>query len=209
MRRTELAEHPDRRRWNTRYLQRPPTFEPHPLVDAALAAGCPTGPVLELACGRSGSALALAATGRRVVAVDIADLALTQLTTEARRRGLAELIEPVAADVPAHDPGTRCHALVLATSYWDATAFRSACAAVLPGGLIGWEALADSPETDRPERPWHVRHGELSTRLPGGFEVLAEELIVSGRRRSTRLLARAGSADTSTQRADTREGTGG
>ena len=50
----------DAARWNARYAEGAPTFEPHPFVAEAFAAGFPEGPVLELACGRSGSALALA-----------------------------------------------------------------------------------------------------------------------------------------------------
>ncbi|MQA09137.1 MAG: methyltransferase domain-containing protein [Pseudonocardiaceae bacterium] len=180
-----MRAHPDRIRWNERYAADQPCFTPHPLLAEALSAGFPAGPVLELACGRSGSALALAARRRTVVAVDVSDLALTQLAGEADRRGLRGYLECVEADVPSYDPGRRRFGLVLATLYWDPAAFRAGCEAVLPGGLIGWEALA----ADEP-RQWRVSHGELGAGLPADFEVLTEALVISGRRRSTRLLAR-------------------
>ncbi|WP_201776667.1 class I SAM-dependent methyltransferase [Allosalinactinospora lopnorensis] len=186
----ELRDHPDRLRWNARYRSEGPIFAPHPLVAAAFAAGLPAGPVLELACGRSGSALELAAAGRAVIAVDVSDLALAQLEEEAERRGLGERVDCVSADVPSYDPGGERFALVLASLYWDPDAFRSACRAVLPGGLLGWEALALPEGAAGEHRPWHVAHGELGTRLPPGFDVLAEEAVSSGRRRSTRVLAR-------------------
>ena len=54
---------------------------------------CPRGPVLELASGPSGSALAAAAAGRNVTAVDVSDVALDMLAAEAQRRGvLGDLI---------------------------------------------------------------------------------------------------------------------
>lgn len=187
----DLQGHPDRERWNARYAAEPPRFEPHPLVAAALAAGMPDGPVLELACGRSGSALALAAAGRRVTAVDISDLALRQLRAEARRRNLDDLLECVLADVPSYDPGRERYALVLATHYWDAAAFDAACGAVAPEGLLGWEALAYQPGVDTEPGPWRVVHGDLSARLPARFVVLEETAQQAGTRRSTRLLARA------------------
>jgi hypothetical protein len=57
-----LAGHPDRLRWNARYRGNfVPSFRPHPLAERALALGLPAGPVLDLACGPSGSALLLAA----------------------------------------------------------------------------------------------------------------------------------------------------
>lgn len=182
-----LRDHPDRQRWNARYESEQPIFTPHPLVAAVLAVGLPDGPVLELACGRSGSALELAATGRGVVAVDISDVALSQLAAEAQRRGLASRIDVVLADVPSYAPGRERFALVLATYYWDADAFRAGCAAVLPGGLIGWEALSPAPGETR--RPWDVPHGELGAQLPERFTVVDERLVESRSRRSTRLLA--------------------
>lgn len=185
----ELREHPDRLRWNARHGSAEPSFQPHPLVSAALAAGLPDGPVLELACGRSGSALELAAAGRGVVAVDVSDVALSQLAAEADRRGLAARIACVLADVPSYDAGRERFALVLATYFWDAAAFRAGCAAVLPGGLLGWEAR--SPGPDGPGRPWLVVHGTLSAQLPERFDVLDERPVVTAAHRSTRLLARA------------------
>lgn len=145
----------------------------------------PDGPVLELASGRSGSAVALAAAGRRVIAVDASDVALDQLAREADRRGLSDRIECVAADVTTYDPARNRFALVLTTRFWDADAFRRGCAAVAPGGLLGWEALAAEEA-----RRWHVTHGSLGDGLPDGFAVLAERLLSPGNRRWTRLLAR-------------------
>lgn len=187
-----LRDHPDRRRWNARYRDAPaPDFEPHPLVSRAASAGFPAGPVLELACGRSGSALALAESGREVLAVDVSDLALSQLMAEAERRGLAAKITTEVADVPSYHAGDEGFALVLATRYWDEAAFESGCAAVMDGGLIGWEALVRRPGTD-PEStpPWEVEPDSLSARLPAGFELLDEQTIDAGGRPTTSVLAR-------------------
>jgi hypothetical protein len=182
-----LGGHPDRLRWNERYRAQPPDFAPHPLVAEALAAGLPQGPVLELACGRSGSALALAAAGRTVVAVDVSDMALRQLADEARRRGLAEHLEVIAADAASYRPTLSRYALVLATRFWDPTAFRAGCAAVMPGGLLGWEALAAD---DHDRSPWRISHSELGAGLPPGFQVLDERALRAGQHHVTRLLAR-------------------
>ncbi len=123
--------------------------------------------------------------------MDISDLALAQLAAEARRRGLADRIECIEADVSSFDPGRQRYALVLATHFWDPAAFDAACRAGMPGGLLGWEALAIGPEADGSPQPWRIEHGDLSARLPPRFTVLDETLVVSGDKRSTRLLARA------------------
>ncbi|EID55496.1 class I SAM-dependent methyltransferase [Saccharomonospora xinjiangensis] len=162
----------DAARWNARYAATPPAFEPHPLVKQACGVGFPDGPVLELACGRSGSALALAARGRRVLAVDTSDVALRQLRTEAHRRGLGGQLWCVLADARAFVPVRGAFGLVLATLFWDAAVFRSAREAVAPGGLLAWEALAESGEAGATR--FRVRPGQLAAELGERWEILAE-----------------------------------
>ncbi len=190
---TRESWYDDAARWNTRYTNHPPTFEPHPLVARALAAGVPDGPVLDLACGRSGSALTLAERGRRVLAVDVSDVALHQLRAEARRRGLGDRVWCVRADLRTFVPAPRTFTLVLATLFWDATAFRAAREAVAPGGLLGWEALAATAGVGSTR--FRVRPGELSAALDERWEVLAEDIGEGGcesrRRETCRVLARA------------------
>ena len=133
--------HPDRVRWDARYAARSaPSFRPHPLAVRALALGLPDGPVADLACGPSGSALLAAERGRRVTAVDVSEAALGLLGDEARRRGLGHLITLVQADLPAWSPEPRSHALVLCTGFWLAAAFAAAASAVADGGLGDWQA---------------------------------------------------------------------
>lgn len=179
----------DRVRWNGRYRQRTPSFTPHPLVAHAAEAGLPSGPVLELACGPSGSALTLAAGGRAVTAVDVSDVALEQLRTEAERRGLAARLTCVRADAGA---ALSAHAgpwaMVLATLFWDAGVFTAAAGAVAPGGLLAWEALRapDEPSRDAPH-PYRVPHGQPARLLPDRFTVAWQ----AAGETTTRLLARA------------------
>ena len=110
--RDPLADHPDRRRWNARYDGQAQSFEPHDLAAAAAALTPPDGPVLELACGPSGSALAAAAAGRHVTAVDVSDVALRLLRAEAGRRGLLGRIDIVHADLVTWRPAAAQYALV-------------------------------------------------------------------------------------------------
>jgi SAM-dependent methyltransferase len=190
---TELAGHPDRLRWNARYCDGfVPSFAPHPLAVQLLDLALPPGPVLELACGPSGSALCWAAAGRTVTAVDISDVALGMLTAEALRRGLAHLIRPLQADLGALRPEAAVYAAVLSTAYWDRGVFAVAAAAVAPGGLLGWEALTGGARRHRPGLPsqWCVTGGQPASLLPAGFQVIEQRDIVSDRSARRRLLAR-------------------
>ena len=180
--------HPDRLRWNARYAEGfVPSFTPHPLAVLALATGLPDGPVADLACGASGTALLFAASGRHVTAVDISELALGMLGDEACRRGLDHLITLVHADLAAWRPRPRCHALVLCTGFWSRDVFAAAAEAVAAGGLLAWEAFTAEARRTRPGLPldWCLGPGEPAALLPAGFTVL-EQSDVPGRTGATR-----------------------
>jgi SAM-dependent methyltransferase len=176
--RTGLSGHPDRQRWNARYEGAPAaSFEPHPLAVTALSMALPAGPVADLACGPSGSALLAAAAGKRVTAVDISEVALDQLAHEARRRGLSGPITLVHADLGAWHPQPGSFALVLCTGYWDSAVFVAAAQAVASGGLLGWEAFTAAARRVRPTLParWCLGPGEPASLLPSGFDVVSQQ----------------------------------
>jgi SAM-dependent methyltransferase len=171
----ELQGHPDRERWNARYASgHGGSFEPHPLALRALALRLPDGPVADLACGPSGSALLVAAAGRRVTAVDVSDVALSLLATEAGRRGLDSLITLVQADLLTWRPDQGRYALVLCTGYWDRSVFAAAARVVADDGLLAWESLTADARRLRPglSADWCLQPGEPASLLPSEFTVL-------------------------------------
>jgi SAM-dependent methyltransferase len=191
--RPDLAANPDRLRWNGKYSgEFAPSFTPHPLAVRALSTALPAGPVLELACGPSGSALHAAAAGLMVTAVDVSDVALRLLANEAARRGLTDLVDLVQADLAPYRPAAASFALVLCTGFWDRRVFAAGAASVAPGGLIGWEALTADARQLRPGLPadWCVTGDEPASLLPSGFDVLEQRDIISEHSAKRRLLAR-------------------
>jgi SAM-dependent methyltransferase len=191
----EFADNPDRLRWNERYAssERRPSFAPHQLAELAFQLPLPEGPVLELACGPSGSALLAACRGRRVTAVDVSDVALGMLAEEARRRRVDEMLTLVAADVTTWRPPAGVgYALVLCTRYWDRGVFGVAADVVATDGLLGWEALTLAARRDHPRMPddWCLRAGEPANLLPPGFDVVGQEDIGPEPAVRRRLLAR-------------------
>jgi SAM-dependent methyltransferase len=186
-----LAGHPDRERWNARYAASDAvSFEPHPLAVRAMALRLPDGPVADLACGPSGSALLAAAAGRRVTAVDISDVALALLAAEASRRGLARLITMVQADLGTWCPEPGGYALVLCTGYWDRAVFATATGAVTADGLLGWESLTAEARRERPGlcAGWCVNPGEPAALLPPWFAVLDQHDVPSAAHGAKRVL---------------------
>jgi SAM-dependent methyltransferase len=183
------AAHPDQLRWNERYAARQPDFRPHPLAVAALALRLPEGPVLELACGPSGSALLAAAAGRQVDAVDVSDVALEQLAAEAGRRGVLDRLRLVQADLESWSAEHR-YAIILCTGYWERGTFESALPAVAPGGVLAWEALTTQARAGRPSLPaaWCLEPGQPAALLPASFTLLESGDVPGQPRR--RMLAR-------------------
>ena len=185
--------HPDRIRWNARYAAGfEPSFTPHPLAVRALSMDLPDGPVADLACGPSGSALLAATRGRRVTAVDVSEVALGLLGDEARRRGLGRLVTLVHADLSAWSPEPRSYALVLCTGFWDTAVFAAAIHAVADGGLLAWEAFTAEARRSRPALPpqWCLAPGEPASLLPPDFTVI-DQSDESGRERRQMLARRA------------------
>lgn len=186
-----LADHPDRVRWNARYRRGfSASFKPHPLVLRVMSMPLVAGAVLDLASGPSGSALYAARAGRSVLAVDASDVALELLGREAGRRGLAGLVSPVQADLGVWRPAADAYALVLCTSYWDRALFPAAVLAVVPGGLLAWEAYTVAARRSKPgfARGWCLEPGEPACLLPDGWLVLSQADSADGSKR--RLLAR-------------------
>jgi hypothetical protein len=171
------GEHPDRLRWNAKYTgDFVPSFAPHPLARRALSMELPDGPLAELACGPSGAVLLAAASGRRVTAVDVSEVALGLLADEARRCGLGHLITPVHADLSGWHPAERSYALVLCTGFWDLATFDAATAAIADGGMVAWEAFTVEARPSRPHLPaqWCLGPGEPAVLLPPDFTLLEQ-----------------------------------
>ena len=186
----ELTGHPDRLRWNPRYQGSSPSFEPHPLAVRALALPLPDGPVADLACGASGSALLAASAGRQVTAVDVSELALSLLAGEAGRRGLGNMITVVQADLRAWTPDPDGYALVLCTGYWDQAVFGTAAGAVAAGGVLAWQAFTTEARRARPAlcAHWCLDPGQPASLLAADFDVLDQHDLPNHQRGTMRLL---------------------
>jgi SAM-dependent methyltransferase len=179
------GDQPDRVKWNARYATGfAPSFTPHPLATRSLTLNPPAGPVADLACGPSGTALLAAAHGRHVTAVDVSEVALGLLGAEARRRGLGDLITLVHADLSAWQPERRFYALVLCTGFWATAVFTAAVGAVAEGGLVAWEAFTAEARLSRPSLPseWCLAPGEPASLLPPGFTLLDQSDVPSPER---------------------------
>lgn len=192
-----MAKSKDQEKWNLRYSEQTDARETEPsdLLTRVLSAKPPEGPVLELACGISGNALALAEAGREVLAVDISDVALGYLADEAARRGISERIACVQADLGVWRPSAgRCYAVVISVMFWDPVVFDYASRTVIQGGILAWQAFAAGQVRYRPSiRPEIcLGPGEPACMLSKEYDVIYEQDVDDGHRVYRQMIARRG-----------------
>ena len=136
-----------------------------------LRAAAREGPVLDVACGAGRHALAAAALGARVVAMDRDRAALALLGAAARARLLP--VHPVRTDletphgIPAR-PGV--FAVILVFRFLFRPLAPAIAAALRPGGLLLYETFLEDPRPDAPgprSPAFRLAPGELPRLFPG------------------------------------------
>ncbi len=193
--RSPFDSHPDRVKWNDRFSNPKGfwTLGSSGLLKRVLAEGIPEGQVLELACGISGNALALARADRDVLAVDVSDVALEQVYKEAEKQETASHLTCIQADLNTwRPPVSQTYALIICVMYWEEAVFDYALKAVADDGLIAWQGFSLDQLRYRPSQKaaWCFKAGEPAARMPETFTVLYEEDIDDGHRAIRRMIAR-------------------
>lgn len=126
----------------------------------------PRGEALDLACGRGGNALALAAAGLATEAWDISPVALQQLQALARGAGVA--VRTRACDLLL-EPLPRAHFDVIAVGHYLERELCAAIAAALrPGGLLFYQTFNRAlPAGQGPSNPaFTLAENELPQLFP-------------------------------------------
>ena len=186
--------------WDERYSRGDyATLEPSPLLARAVEwCGRDAGRALDVACGAGRHALALAAQGFRVTAVDASRVGVELLRERARARGLE--VDARVADLERGEFEIEPEAfdLVCDFYYLQRDLFPALRAGVRPGGLfVAAIHLVDEDPRARPMNPdFLLAPGELRAEFDGWDILHARE--TSGRdtdagqhtRRSAELIAR-------------------
>ena len=149
----------DADKWNQRYRNRTVADQPpHPLVLRA-ADLLPPGRALDVACGLGRHALALAARGWHVTAVDVSSVALSRLTE-------SELIETVHADLSSNELALSpaSYDLIVMTNYLQRDLFDALKQAVRVNGLFVAviALLDDDPQVKAMNPAFLLQPGELA-----------------------------------------------
>lgn len=106
-----------------------------------------SGDALEIACGLGANALLLAGHGLRTHAWDISPIAIGQLQSVAKERGLAAL-EGEARDVLARPPGPQRYDVIVVSHFLERALAPHIVAALRPGGLLFYQTFTRSRVSD-------------------------------------------------------------
>ena len=186
--------------WDARYRkQASEAPQPCPLL-AAYAHLLPTqGRALDLACGRGGNALLLAAHGLETHAWDYSAVALGQLEGWAQQRGL--VLHTQCRDVIAQPPLASSYDVIVVSRFLHRPLCPSLGQALRPGGLLFYQTFLQQRRDPHvgPHNPdFLLQEGEL-LRLFGGLRLrlYREEGLVGelhhGERNEAWLIAQAAS----------------
>ncbi len=134
------------------------------------------GHALDLACGRGGSAIAMAMRGLDVYAWDISNVAIDWLRIHANTCDLG--IQARVRDVLAQPPPPRSFDVIVVSHFLDRPLCSAISAALRPGGLLFYQTFAvDAVSSRGPSKPeFRLAPAELLRLFPGLKPIVFSDL---------------------------------
>ena len=141
------------RKWDARYAEAPGGDpEPTPVLRAGAHLLPEGGAALDLACGRGGDALYLAARGLEVTAWDLSSVAIAGLSDTAAGQGVR--VNGERRDVIRHPPPADAFDVIVVGYFLDRGLFPRLIEALRPGGLLFYETFtAECVDGQGPANP--------------------------------------------------------
>jgi tellurite methyltransferase len=139
-------------KWNIKHLDRINQHEkpePNPRLKKLLTYLKEGGKALDIACGLGGNSMLLAQTDYQVEAMDISDVAINYIQTQAAKENLS--IEPRVADlttVDTEDWQNARYNIMVITYYLDRALFPVVKNSIKDGGYFFMETFYQSPENE-------------------------------------------------------------
>jgi len=131
-----------------------------------------TGAALDLACGRGGNALFLAARGLATQAWDISDIACAQLAAAALRQGLT--LDCVVRDVVAHPPDPESFDVIAVSHFLDRSICMPLQQALRRDGILFYQTFIEAAvDAGGPRNPAYRLQANELLRLFAGLQVIA------------------------------------
>lgn len=162
----------DAERWNRKYRDGAPNFEPDRLLVEHRHLLRGPGRALDVACGVGRNAIYLAECGYESYGIDVSVVGLDIAQSEATRRGQDLLV--LAADLDRYPLPVRHFAVVVVSKFLNRGLMPALARALTPGGLLVYQTFNQNFLERRPDfsSDYVLQFGELTRRF-AGLEVIA------------------------------------
>ena len=166
----------DKEKWDLKYLKKSQLLRPR---DASknlqeCIVHCKGSNALDLACGSGRNSIFLAECGFDVDALDIAEVALEALHTEAKKKNLLSKINIYQVDLDTYEIQEDKYDLIVMTNFLDRTVLESAKNTLKVDGILFVETYMISDENEKKESDLKnlLRDQELKNMLDDSWEIL-------------------------------------
>ncbi|WP_455755946.1 class I SAM-dependent methyltransferase [Sulfurimonas sp.] len=166
----------DKEKWDAKYLQKSQLLRPRKpsknLED--YIEHCKGTQALDLACGSGRNSIFLAEYGFDVDALDIAQVAIEALDTEAQKKNLHSKISTYQVDLDTHEIQEDIYDIIVMTNFLDRAVLESSKNALKKEGVLFVETYMASEENEKKQSNEKnlLKSQELKNMLDDSWQIL-------------------------------------
>ena len=166
----------DKEKWDAKYLKKSQLLRPREASKnlQECIVHCKGTKALDLACGAGRNAIFLAESGFDVDALDIAEIAVEALNTEAKKKNLLSKINTYQVDLDTYKIKENIYDIIVMANFLDRTVIDSAKNALKKDGILFVETymLSDDNEKTQSNADNLLKSQELKNLLDDSWEIL-------------------------------------
>ena len=166
----------DKEKWDAKYLKKSQLLR---LREASKnlqehITHCKGTKALDLACGAGRNSIFLAECGFDVDALDIAEIAVETLNTEAKKKNLHSKINACLVDLDSHEIEKNIYDIIVMANFLDRAVLESAKNALKKDGILFVETYMINDENEKKQSDPNnlLKSQELKKMLDGSWQIL-------------------------------------
>jgi len=166
----------DKEKWDSKYLKKSQLLRPRESSKNLQEhiQHCKGTKALDLACGAGRNTIFLAECGFDVDALDIAEIAVDALNTEAKKKNLHSKINTYQVDLDTHEIQKDKYDIIVMANFLDRAVLESAKNALKKGGVLFVETYMINDENEKKQSDPNnlLKSQELKEMLDDSWQIL-------------------------------------
>ena len=166
----------DKEKWDSKYLKKSQLLRPRESSKNLQEhiQHCKGTKALDLACGAGRNSIFLAECGFDVDALDIAEIAVDALNTEAKKKNLHSKINTYQVDLDTHEIQKDKYDIIVMANFLDRAVLESAKNALKKGGVLFVETYMINDENEKKQSDPNnlLKSQELKEMLDDSWQIL-------------------------------------